>query len=88
MKVVSPGDAPDALSEVMVPSAYRVLRRRVDIAGDPTSGIDEVVTLELEPIDAALGEPSPGQFMMVWAPGVGGGPGVGVGVRARGFPCS
>lgn len=71
MKVVSPGDAPDALSEVMVPSAYRVLRRRVDIAGDPTSGIDEVVTLELEPIDAALGEPSPGQFMMVWAPGVG-----------------
>jgi NAD(P)H-flavin reductase len=48
-----------------------VLRRRVDIAGDAAQGIDEVVTLDLEPVDAPLEPPKPGQFMMVWAPGVG-----------------
>lgn len=56
---------------MMVPSAYRVWRRRVDVTRDPRQSIDEVVTLDLEPVDAPLDEPSPGQFMMVWAPGVG-----------------
>lgn len=62
---------PGVSSEVMVPNPYRVLRRRVDVARDPAQGIDEVVTLDLEPVHAALESPAPGQFMMVWAPGVG-----------------
>jgi NAD(P)H-flavin reductase len=55
----------------MVPNPYRVLRRRVDVARDAARGIDEVVTLDLEPVDTPLEPPMPGQFMMVWAPGIG-----------------
>lgn len=62
---------PGVPSEVMVPNPYRVLRRRVDVARDAVRGIDEVVTLDLEPVDTPLEPPVPGQFMMVWAPGVG-----------------
>lgn len=71
MKGAPVSDPPEARSEAMVPSAYRVRSRRVDITADAARGIDEVVTLDLEPVDAPLAEPSPGQFTMVWAPGVG-----------------
>lgn len=64
-------EPPDASPEVMVPSAYRVLSRSVDVAREAALGIDEVVTLDLEPVDSPLEPPAPGQFMMVWAPGVG-----------------
>lgn len=62
------GDRPP---DSMVPLAHRVVRRRVDINGDRAAGVDEVVTLELEPVHEQLQRAAPGQFLMVWAPGVG-----------------
>lgn len=47
----------------MVPSRHRVTARRVE-TGD-------VVTLELEPVDAPIPSPRPGQFAMLYAFGVG-----------------
>lgn len=48
---------------VMAPRPYRVV-----FARDETH---DTATLELEPVDVPLDEPRPGQFMMVWAFGVG-----------------
>ncbi len=61
----------DAPMNVMVPVPYRVRRRRTEIEEDRGAGIDEVVTLELEALAEHLRQPAPGQFAMVWAPGVG-----------------
>jgi NAD(P)H-flavin reductase len=47
----------------MVPTAYRVVERRTET--------HDTATIALAPRDVALGSPAPGQFMMVWAPGVG-----------------
>ncbi len=55
----------------MVPTMHRVAGRRTEIRPDPAAGIDEVVTVELEPVAEALGPFEPGQFAMIWAPGVG-----------------
>lgn len=52
-----------AAAGAMVPSRHRVRERRVE-TGD-------VVTLDLEPIDAPLPRPRPGQFAMLYAFGVG-----------------
>lgn len=64
-----PTTAPAA--DAMIPRAHRVHGRRVEIAADPDAGIDEVVTLELEPVEGPSEPYAPGQFAMVWAPGVG-----------------
>lgn len=69
--MLDPDAAPAGVLEPIIPLRYRVLRRRVDIEADPSSGIDEVVTLELDPLAEAIDAPVPGQFTMVWAPGVG-----------------
>jgi anaerobic sulfite reductase subunit B len=66
---VSP--AQDGSTDPMVPSVYRVANRRVEIQRDPTVGMDEVVTLVVEPVDHSLETPTPGQFFMLWVPGVG-----------------
>ena len=50
-------------ADAMVPSRYRVRERRVE-TGD-------VVTLDLEPVDAPIPRPRPGQFAMLYAFGVG-----------------
>ncbi len=59
----------------MLPASYRVVARRVEIEPDPSAGIDEVVTLDLASGGADHGAPfetpQPGQFFMLWAPGVG-----------------
>lgn len=47
----------------MVPSRHRVTARRVETS--------DVVTLDLEPIDAPIPSPRPGQFAMLYAFGVG-----------------
>ena len=47
----------------MAPVPYRVLRRDVENS--------DSVTLCLEPVDAALNPPAPGEFMMLYAFGVG-----------------
>lgn len=47
----------------MVPIAYRVEWRRQDLP--------DTVTLGIAPVEAPLATPTPGQFMMVWAFGVG-----------------
>lgn len=55
----------------MVPTMYRVVERRVEIEPRPESGIDRVVTIWVDPVESTLEEFLPGQFAMVWAPGVG-----------------
>jgi NAD(P)H-flavin reductase len=50
-------------AEPMLPARYRVTDRKQETA--------DSVTLELEPVDAALAAFRPGQFNMVWAFGVG-----------------
>lgn len=55
----------------MTPRAHRVRDRRVEIGADRSVGIDEVVTLELEPLEGPPGLYAPGQFAMAWFPGVG-----------------
>lgn len=55
----------------MVPTMYRVVDRRIEVQADPRSGIDKVVTIWVESVDVALADFEPGQFAMVWAPGVG-----------------
>jgi anaerobic sulfite reductase subunit B len=47
----------------MVPVIHRVVDRRVEL--------DDTVTLRLRPVDAPLPPPQPGQFTMLWAPGIG-----------------
>ena len=47
----------------MVPSRYRVVSRERETV--------DTVTIGLEPIDAPIGEPEPGQFTMLYAFGVG-----------------
>jgi anaerobic sulfite reductase subunit B len=55
---------PAALGAVsMVPTPYRVVGRRQDTV--------DTFTLDLHPVRATLEPPAPGQFAMVWAPGVG-----------------
>lgn len=55
-------DAPLAAPD-MVPLAYRVAERH--------SECRDTVTVTLEPVADAVTQPSPGQFLMLWAPGVG-----------------
>ncbi|MCB9382349.1 MAG: FAD/NAD(P)-binding protein [Acidimicrobiaceae bacterium] len=50
-------------TDPMEPVPYRVVER-----GQET---DDVASLVLAPVAAALPAPGPGQFMMIWAPGVG-----------------
>lgn len=52
-----------AAPDPMVPVPYTVVARREDSA--------DTVTLTLAPTAGALAEPRPGQFFMLWAPGVG-----------------
>ncbi len=47
----------------MAPVMHRVVRRRQDL--------EDTVTLWLEPVDEGLPRPAPGQFMMLWAFGIG-----------------
>lgn len=58
--VHAPGGPPDG---PMVPSRYRVTERRQETS--------DSYTLALEPIDAAIAEPEPGQFTMLYAFGIG-----------------
>ena len=60
-----------APTDTMVPVPHRVVERHVEVVADPASTTDEVVTLDLAPEGDRLGRPAPGQFAMVWAPGVG-----------------
>jgi len=50
---------------------HRLVDRRVEVEADPAAGIDEVATIWLEAVDGSLGPFAPGQFAMLWAPGVG-----------------
>lgn len=58
-------NAPVTSDDPMHPVAYRVVSRREDTI--------DVATLTLAACDAAsaLAEPAPGQFVMVWVPGIG-----------------
>ncbi len=47
----------------MVPVIHRVVARRADLA--------DTTTLTLRPVDEALPHPEPGQFNMLWVPGIG-----------------
>lgn len=49
--------------DTMVPTMYRVVGRRRET--------HDTVTVRLVASSVALDDPAPGQFMMVWAPGVG-----------------
>ena len=66
---------PDRGAGSMVPTMYRVVDRRVEIPFDAGASIDEVVTLWMEPAgggpDGRLDQFAPGQFAMLWSPGVG-----------------
>jgi NAD(P)H-flavin reductase len=55
-------EAPTA-GDTMVPTAYRVVRREQET--------DDTATIALVAQGEPLGDPEPGQFMMVWAPGIG-----------------
>lgn len=61
--VLTPAGSAVSGSDPMVPVPYRVMARRED-------GTD-TVTLTLAPASAALPAARPGQFFMLWAPGVG-----------------
>lgn len=60
--VQAPGPLPAALLP-MVPTRYRVVDRREEVA--------ETVTLTLQPVDPPLAPGRPGQFTMLWAFGIG-----------------
>ena len=62
-------------ADPMIPTPYRVLARRWHN--------DDTATLSLAPVDVALPPPRPGQFFMLWAPGVGEVP-ISIGGRADG----
>lgn len=47
----------------MVPVPYRVVWRRPDLA--------DTVTIGIEPVEAPIPEPAPGQFSMLWVFGIG-----------------
>jgi len=47
----------------MVPTIHRVIARHTDLA--------DTTTLTLRPVDDALPRPLPGQFNMLWVPGIG-----------------
>lgn len=55
--------APAPVSDPFRPLRYRIARRR------PLTG--DVTALFLEPAGAVIAEPAPGQFTMLWCPGVG-----------------
>ncbi len=55
-------DAPLA-ADPMLPNQYRVV--------DSAAETRDAVTFTLEPVHSILPQPLPGQFMMLWAPGVG-----------------
>jgi len=56
-------EPPSLGAATMVPTPYRVAGRRRDTV--------DTFTLDLEPAGEPLADPAPGQFAMVWSPGVG-----------------
>ena len=58
-------------TSTMVPTMCRLVERHIEVEADPAAGIDQVVTVWLEGVDGPLGPFAPGQFAMLWAPGVG-----------------